>query len=80
MHIEENRLIIADEVVDDDIEELKEHINNESVEIIQIDTDNISSLCLQQLFCVAKDKTMDINNSFLEKFFENISYTEDIDI
>ncbi len=74
MTIEEDRLIIEDETTDEALEELIEMLNNPEVQIVQIDTDNISSLCLQQIFCVAKEKKIEINNSFIEKFFDNINY------
>ena len=74
MTIEKNRLIIADETTDEMLEELRENLKKDEIEIIQIDTDNISSLCLQQLFCIAKEKKLEINNSFIEKFFDNIHY------
>ena len=74
MRIEENILILDQEISDDMVDQLIENINNEEVESIQIDTDNISSLAIQQLLCVAKEKKMIINNSFIEKFFENINY------
>jgi len=74
MIIKENRLIIAEEITDESLDKLIQNINNDEIEVIQIDTDNISSLCLQQLFCIAKDKKVEVNNSFIAKFFENINY------
>jgi len=74
MTIEENRLIIAEETTDEALDELIQNINKDEIEVIQIDTDNISSLCLQQLFCIAKDKKVEVNNPFMAKFFENINY------
>ena len=74
MTIQENRLIIDSELTDDALDELIDNINKSEIEVIQIDTDNITSLCLQQLFCIAKYKKMEINNSFIAKFFENINY------
>jgi len=74
MVIEKNKLIINNEITDDMIEELIEAIHNKNVEIIEINTQNISSLALQQLFCIQKSKAMITHNSSIEKFFENITY------
>ena len=74
MRIEENRLIIAEETTDEMLDELLENIKKDEVEVIQIDTDNISSLCLQQIFCIANKKKVEVNNTFIEKFFVNINH------
>ena len=76
MIIEDNRLIIAKEITDDMLDDLIKNINNDKITHIQIDTDEISSLCLQQLFYIAKTKKVEINNNFIEKFFENIKYID----
>ena len=72
MVIEENKLIINEELNDEMIEELKEKLEN--VEEVVIETDNITSLALQQLFCINQEKKVIVNNSFIAKFFEDIHY------
>jgi len=72
MVVEDNKLIINDELNDEMIEELKEQF--ESVDEVIIETDNITSLALQQLFCVSNEKKVIVNNSFIAKFFEDIHY------
>jgi len=72
MVVEDNKLIIKDELNDEMVEELKEKLEN--VEEIIIETDNITSLPLQQLFCMSNDKKVIVNNSFIAKFFEDIHY------
>jgi len=70
MRIDENKLIIEDELTDDMIDSFLE--NADKVEIIQIETDAISSLVFQQILCLHNKKEIICNNSFLSKFFENI--------
>ena len=72
MVIEENKLIINEELNDEMIKELKEKLEN--VEEVVIETDNITSLALQQLFCINQEKKVIVNNSFIAKFFEDIHY------
>ena len=74
MQIEQNKLIIDGEITDEMLEELIEKINNQDVQIIELNTNNISSLALQQLFCIDKEKTVQVNDLFMAKFFENIIY------
>lgn len=76
MLIEENRLILEEEISDFMLDELIKNINKKKVEIIEINIDNISSLALQQLFCISKEKKVVCNNSFVAKFFENIKFEE----
>lgn len=70
MRIEENKLIIENELTDDMIDNFIENANK--VEVIQIDTDAISSLVFQQILCFHNKKEIVCNNSYLSKFFENI--------
>ena len=72
MRIEENKLILEDEINDDMLEELISLLQTQNLETIQIDTNNISSLALQQLFCISKDIKVIVSDPFIAKFFENI--------
>lgn len=73
MRIEDNKLIIDEELNDEMLNSFIKKINKKSVEIIELNTDNISALALQQLFCISKDKKLICNNSFISKFFENVN-------
>ena len=72
MKIEDNVLILDDEVNDSMLQEFISLANKDSLESIIIDSDNISSLVLQQLFCLKDIKKVVCNEPFLEKFFDNI--------
>lgn len=72
MRIEMNRLILDQEINDEMLFDFMTVLHSDAVEVVQIDTDNISSLALQQLFCAEKTKEIVCNNVFLEKLFENI--------
>lgn len=72
MKIVGNRLILDTEINDDMLFDFMMTLHNSSLEVVQIETDHISSLALQQLFFIQKTKEIICNNSFLEKFFENI--------
>lgn len=67
-------LILEEEINDSNFDEFIKKINNDRIEIIQIETDNIGSLAVQQLFCINKEKKIICNNNFLSLFFKNIEY------
>lgn len=72
MRIEINKLILDEEINDEMLFDFMTILHSDVVEVVQIETDNISSLALQQLFCVEKTKEIVCNNIFLKKLFENI--------
>ena len=74
MKIEDSVLILEDEVNDDMLEEFIDLANKKKVKSIQIDTDNISSLVVQQLFCIKESKQVICNDSFLAKFFDDVRF------
>ncbi len=74
MKIEENMLILDDEINDDMLNEFIELTKTKGLESIIIDTDNISSLVLQQIFCVSKDIKIVCNDPFIAKFMDNIQF------
>ena len=74
MKIEENKLILEDEISDDMVDELIALLQTDGLETIQIDTNNIGSLVLQQLFCISKDIKVVVDDPFVAKFFENIEF------
>jgi diketogulonate reductase-like aldo/keto reductase len=74
MKIEENKLILEDEINDEMLDELISLLQTQNLETVQIDTNNISSLALQQLFCISKDIKVVVNDPFTAKFFENIEF------
>lgn len=73
MKIKDNKLIISEELNEEMLDSFIKKINKKSIEIIEINTDNISSLAIQQLFCISNSKKIICNNSFISKFFENVS-------
>jgi len=77
MRIEENTLILDEEVNDEMLEDFIVLVKDEKVENIQIDTDNISSLVMQQIFCLESTKHIVCNDPFMAKFIENISFTHE---
>ena len=72
MEIVENKLVINTEVNDEMLEELKNNLSK--VDEIEINTEDITSLALQQIICVQKDKKVIINNQFIAQFFEDVKY------
>jgi hypothetical protein len=74
MQIENDQLILDNEINDEMLDDLIQYLNDDNIKQIVIDTDNISSLALQQLFCIEKDKKVKINDMFIAKFFENITH------
>ena len=74
MKIEENKLILENEISDDMVDELIALLQTDDLETIQIDTNNIGSLALQQLFCASKDIKVVVDDHFIAKFFENIEF------
>jgi hypothetical protein len=74
MKIEENILILEGEITDEMLDEFIKLSKTKDLESIVIDTDNISSLILQQLFCISKDMKIICNDSFIGKFFDNIQF------
>ncbi|PHO08968.1 hypothetical protein [Malaciobacter canalis] len=74
MRKEGNKLVLKEEINDGMLEDFISKINNKRIEIIQIETDNICALALQQLFCINKEKEIICKNNFLSLFFENIEY------
>lgn len=75
MKIEEKVLILENEVNDDMLEEFISMANGEDVESIVIKTDNISSLVVQQLFCLRESKNVTCEDPFLAKFFDDVKLT-----
>jgi hypothetical protein len=67
-----NKLILDQEINDEMLFDFMTMLHSDEVEVIQVDTNNISSLALQQLFCAEKTKEIVCNNSFIEKLFSNI--------
>jgi hypothetical protein len=51
-----------------------ELIEKNDFESILIESDNISSLIMQQLFCIKDNKKIISNDPFLAKFFDDVSY------
>ena len=74
MKIEKNILILKDEINDEMLDELISLLQTDDLETIQIDTNNISSLALQQLFCKSKNIKVITNDPFIAKFFDNIEF------
>ena len=73
MRIEDNILILDIDIDDDMMDEFLTLVENEVVESIVIETDNVSSLVMQQLFCIKEDKKIVCNDPFLAKFFDDVS-------
>ena len=74
MRVEENVLLLENEVNDEMLDEFISMAKSNEVESIVITTDNISSLVLQQLFCIKKTKNVTCEDPFLSKFFDDIKY------
>ena len=72
MRVDENKLILESEVNDMMLDEFIELAYDEKVTDIIIETDNVSSLIVQQLFCLKQSKNLICNDPFLQHFFEDI--------
>jgi len=70
MQIENKVLILENEVNDEMLEEFITLAKSDDVESIVIKTDNISSLVMQQLFCIRELKNVICEDPFLAKFFD----------
>jgi len=69
---DEDSIILENEVLDDSLDDLLVHLLDDSIKNIIIETDNISSLVLQQLYLVKDSKNIIVNNSFMKKFFDDV--------
>ena len=76
MKIEDNILVLDSDIDDEMMDEFLTLVENKAVESIQIETDNISSLVMQQLFCIKDNKKIVCNDPFLAKFFDDVRYQE----
>lgn len=72
MKIEDNVLILDDEVNDAMLDEFLSLANKKKVKSILIESDNISSLVVQQLFCIKESKKVICKDPFLAKFFDDV--------
>ena len=72
MRVEDNNLILDEEVNNEMLEEFMKLSSKKKLKTIVIETDNISSLVVQQLFCIAKEKKILCNDPFLNKFFDDV--------
>jgi hypothetical protein len=72
MKIEGSNLILENEVNDDMMVEFISLANGKDIKSITINTDNISSLVVQQLLCLKSSKEIICNDSFLLKFFQDV--------
>ena len=77
MRIENNNLILDNELTDEVLEEFIQFTKDNQFKSVIINTNNISSIILQQIFCLSKTKDIVCNDNFMAKFFDNISF-EDI--
>jgi len=69
MRIENNCLIIDEPLGDDKIEELVVALKQDEIEMIELQSDDISSGILQVLWCSKKKVEVE---GFLSKFFDNV--------
>ena len=76
MKIEDRVLILSGDINDAMVDEFIEMVNKNDVKTIKIETNNISSLVMQQLFCKEANGEKEIicDDVFLTKFFRNIGY------
>ena len=73
MKIEDNILILDIDMDDEMMDEFLKLADNKDIESIVIESDNISSLIMQQLFCLKQTKKIVSNDPFLAKFFDDVS-------
>jgi len=72
MKVEDGVLILDSEVNDEMLDEFLSLSNQDDVKSVLIETDNISSLVIQQLFCLRETKEVVCNDEFLSKFFDDV--------
>ena len=72
MKVEDGVLILDSEVNDEMMDEFLNLSNSDDVKSVLIETDNISSLVIQQLFCLKETKEVVCNDEFLAKFFDDV--------
>jgi len=64
MKVEDGVLILDSEVNDEMMDEFLNLSNSDDVKSVLIETDNISSLVIQQLFCLKETKEVVCNDEF----------------
>jgi hypothetical protein len=73
MNIENNQLNVVDSIGYEDIEEFLEL--SEKVEKISIETNDIHPSVFQVLFCISKQKDIEIQDPFNKKFLDNLKFS-----
>lgn len=76
MEIIDNTLHISKDLTDDMVEGFLEVANSQDVKIIKIESSVITSAIMQALFCLSKTKKIELADSSLQKFFENIEFVK----
>ena len=76
MEIIKNTLHVSKDLTDDMVEGFLEIANTKDVKTIKIDSNIITSAIMQALFCLSKTKKIELADSSLQKFFENIEFVK----
>jgi hypothetical protein len=76
VNIEDNVLIIESELGDDMAEEFMAAASQDSIEKIVVKNENIASSIIQVLWCLKSEKEIEIDSQFLNKFFDNVKYSQ----
>ena len=74
MKIEENTLFVDTPVGDEEVLEFDASINQEQITQITVQTAELGASIIQKLLKIAKTKEVSIEDEFLKKFFQNITY------
>lgn len=75
MRIEDNILFLEDDIHDEMIEEFLEKIKEVQFQEIRVKNIILGSLIVQVLFVLSKEKKISFDDTVMEKFFENISFS-----
>lgn len=74
MKVENKKLIIDDEITDEEVEEFVVALSQDNIKKIEIDNPNLGASIIQALLLKKKDTEIIVKDKTLQKVFENVSY------
>lgn len=74
MKVENKKLIIDDEITDEEVEKFVVALSQDNIKKIEIDNPNLGASIIQALLLKKKDTEIIVKDKTLQKVFENVSY------
>ena len=74
MRTENEKLIIEEDLHDENLEDFIKESNQVSIKVIEVENVILGSLVVQALFVLSKEKKIIFKDPIMEKFFENILF------